>query len=190
MRGCIYAENISLVHASFMEIPWTDLWAEIRYLGDTRHRPCRKETKRHTALILFPSERARNSGWKQSLPRSLKSIWDTFLFYWICMDHQKGQSRRRHNSPVERANFDSERNLESSFEAPINCMNTRSLACKTKIRFSRTPPPWSGWVEKTNLVFRKNFMQSFTQEGRLILSGWKSSINNGGRKTALSAHIL
>ena len=33
-------------------------------------------------------------------------------------------------------------------------------------------------------------MRRFTQEGRLILSGWKSSINNGGRKTAKPGHTL
>ena len=171
MRWCIYAENISLVHASFMEIPWTDLLAENRYLGDTRYLLCTKETKRYEALILFPSERTQNSGWRSSLPRSSKSVWDILLFYWIYMGHQKDQSRRRHNSPVERANLDSERNLESSFEAPINCMNTRSLVCEKKFRFSRTPPQWWEWVEKKNLAFGKNFMQSFTQEGWLILSG-------------------
>ena len=171
MRGCIYGKNISLVNASFMEIPWTDLLAQNRSIRDTRYLPCTKETKGHTALILFPLERARNSEWEQSLPGSSRSIWDILLVYGLSIDHQKSQCRCRHNSPVEQASFDSQGNLESAFEALINCMNTRSLACEKKFRFSRTPPWGCGLVEKKYLVFRKNFMQGFTQEGRLILSG-------------------
>ena len=82
-----------------------------------------------------------------------------------------GQSRCRHNSPVEEASFNSERNLESSFETLVNCINTRSLACEKNFRFSRTPPHGRGSVEKKNLASRTNFMQLFTQEGRLILPG-------------------
>ena len=61
MVGCVYGKNISLVHASFMKIAWTDLLAENRHRRDTRYLPCAKERGRHTALIIFPSERAYNS---------------------------------------------------------------------------------------------------------------------------------
>jgi hypothetical protein len=58
MGGCIHAENISLVKASFMKIAWTDLLAENRHCGDTQYLPCTKGTERHTALIIFSLERA------------------------------------------------------------------------------------------------------------------------------------
>jgi hypothetical protein len=61
MGGCIYGKNISLVKASFMKIAWTDLLAAKGHRGDTRYLPCTKRTERHTALIIFSSERAYNS---------------------------------------------------------------------------------------------------------------------------------
>jgi hypothetical protein len=61
MGGCICGKNISLVKASFMTIARTDLLAENRHRGDTRYVPCMKGTERHTALIVFSSERAYNS---------------------------------------------------------------------------------------------------------------------------------
>jgi hypothetical protein len=171
MAGCIYGKNISLVNASFMKIAWTDLLAENGYLGDTRYLPCTKEMNRYAVSIISAPERARNSEWEQSLPGSPMSIWDTLLVYELSMAHQKGKCRCGHISPLEQASFDSQGNLESSFETLVNCMNTRSLACENKFRFSRTPPRGRGWVEKKYLAFRKNFMQFFTQEGRLILPG-------------------
>jgi hypothetical protein len=87
------------------------------------------------------------------------------------MDHQKGRSRCGHNSPLEQAGFDSQVNLESSFETLINCIDKGSLACEKIFRFSRTPPQGWGSVEKKYLAFRKNFIQRFTQEGRLIVPG-------------------
>ena len=171
MRGCIYGKNISLVHGSFMEIPLVDLWAEIRNLGGTWCLPVIKETKGHTALILLPSERAQNSEHLRSLHGSSKLIWDILLAFRISTDPRIGKSQCRHISRVERAIIDSQHNSESAFETLINCMNTRSLACEKKFRFSRTPPYGCGSIEKKYLAFRKNFMQSFTQEGRLIISG-------------------
>ena len=171
MRGCIYGKNISLVNAFFMKIAWTDLLAENAYLGDTRYLPCTKERNRYAVSIVSQSERAQNSGWEQSLPGSPKSIWDTLLVFRISMDPQTDQSRRRHNSPVEQTSSDSKRNLESSSETLVNCMCMRSLTCEKKFRFSRTPPQWWGGVEKKYFAFWKNFMQRFTQEGRLILPG-------------------
>ena len=64
------------------------------------------------------------------------------------MVHQISRSPCRHNSPLEQARFDSQGNIESAFEALINCMNTRSLACENIVRFSRTPPLGCGLVEK------------------------------------------
>ena len=116
-----------------------------RSIRDTRYLPCTKETKGHTALILFPSERARNSEWETNFVRVIEvDIWDTLLVYGLSMVHQIGRSPCRHNSPLEQARFDSQGNIESAFEALINSMNTRSLACEKMFRFSRTSP-W-GWI--------------------------------------------
>ena len=170
MRGCIYGKNISLVNASFMEIPWTDLLAENRYLGNTRYLPCTKERNRYAVSTISPSNRARNSEWEISLPGSSKSFWDTLLVYGLSMDHQKGRSRCRHNLTLEQASFDSKRNLESPFEALINCINTRSLACGKKIRLSSTPPQWWGWVEKNiSLSGRTLYSVLLRSEDRFFL---------------------
>ena len=81
------------------------------------------------------------------------------------MDHQKDRSRCRHNSPLEQASFDSQGNLESSFETLVNCINTRSLACEKKFRFSRTPPRGRGWVENKSR-FPEELYTVFHSEGK------------------------
>jgi hypothetical protein len=81
------------------------------------------------------------------------SIGGTLLTYQITMVNQIGQSKYLHSSPEAQASFQSEHNLESSFETLANVMGTRAPAREKKSRFP----------EELNTAF---------------YLGYKSSINN------------
>ena len=171
MRGCIYGKKISLVHASFTETASTDLWAENRYLGDTRYLPCTKERKIYTVSIFSPSNRAQNSDWGQSLHGWPRPIWDTSFVTGLRKDHQIGRWKWHHNSPIEEASFES----DHSFRISIwNSTKPRSQIAPTLEYFFPIFPYPTPRIR----VGRKNFSRfpeekntEFNQDGRLILAG-------------------